>query len=177
MTPSPNIFHFHLAHDDTRNLKRAMRMVVVSTMLLLVGGVIILLAFQSDLPNNDTDGVISQPFRGISLEKSTRESAVIQLKDTKVWARLVVLPLVAEVGAFVLFQRIGISLFLPLLQAARRLLLVQQPWNRIFMSTFRQTLPKTIRNVPRFLKMLFRKRSRLSVASEFTNFVGNEEEI
>lgn len=159
-----------------RNLRRETRMILVLVTVFVVGATFL---FHSQLhytPNSTHDDRY-ESVQMISTKLTTTESSTIQWKGTRNWVRLVVLPIVAEVGGFVLFQRIGMPLFHPLLQAGRRLLCMHQPWNRVFLSSFAHTMPRSMRNVPRFVAKLFKKRSRLSVASEFTNFVGNEEEL
>lgn len=160
-----------------RALCREMRMIVVPAVTLFVVGATFLFASQSHFIPDSTDGVSFEEFPMVSTKLSTTESTTIQWKGPKDWVRLVVLPLVAEVGGFILFQAIGMPLFNPLLQAGRRLLCIQQPLTRVVASTFARTMPRSMRSVPRFVANLFKKRSRLSVASEFTNFVGNEEEL
>lgn len=111
---------------------------------------------------------------------STTENSVVLWKDAKDWVRLIALPLVVQVGSLVLVQGIAIPLVAqPLLQAGRIMRIQQHPWVQVVArqaSTFVHMVPKAMRNVPRVVAKLFKKRSRLSVASEFTNFVGNEEE-
>lgn len=112
----------------------------------------------------------------------------ISLKRSDLIA-LVVKPLVVQVGGVILFQVIGQVPFVSqLLWFARRsrkfhggLLLVRNLIRRIPCTSgarrfFRRTLPRAFRNVPRKVVKLYKRRSRLSIASEYTNFIGNEDE-
>lgn len=172
-----------LDSKDVRARHRWERVVFVAA--LFVAGVAFLrLACYPLSFANKSDGVIAAPIHRVPPTISATGESVVLLNYADDLVRLVVRPLVIQVGGLMLFQAIGMPLahqLLPILQTGKRLLLKQQIWTRLVLvssqaSRFARVLPKTLQNVPRFVAKLFRKRSRLSVASEFTNFIGNEEE-
>jgi hypothetical protein len=126
---------------------------------------------------------------------STQNGLTISM-EPKDWVKLVVKPLVAEVGGLVVFQAIGMPMISEMFWLARRL-----RWMRMVRGTRRlrwlpflqktrpswaralatrspliRALPKRIRTLPRSIVKLYKRRARLAIASEYTNFIGNEDE-
>lgn len=127
---------------------------------------------------------------------STQNDLTISM-EPKDWVNLVVKPLVAEVGGLVVFQAIGMPIISEMFWLARRLRWMwithgaqrlrwlaflqrtRPSWTRLAVRSRAQlihSLPKTIRTLPRSLVKLYKRRARLAIASEYTNFIGNQDE-
>ena len=95
---------------------------------------------------------------------------------TRDWINAVLKPVLIEVGALVIFQSVGMP-FAKFVMTSHKGL----PWIRLFSNRFlrhrggfRLRSPRTIRRVLDSAKRIYRRRSRLSAASDFTHVIGDE---
>lgn len=133
------------------------------------------------------------------VQRTSGENDLAVSMEPKGWVDLVIKPLIAEVGGLMLFEAIGMPIvsellwifrrlrWMPFIHGVRRLRWLHigqriHPLTRFVVRTSSKTsrfvsaLPKTVRNLPRSAQKLYKRRSRLAIASEYTNFIGNEEE-
>lgn len=175
--------------SDKENERRYSRKnVIVAFFMVAIGAVFL---FSGEFENTAPQVIDPMALENAPIIVDTDVKVLSEPKD---WIELVVKPLIVEVGGLMLFQTIGMPIvsevlwiarrmrWTPLIHGARRLRML--PFARklhVVMRTskssrFVRALPETVRNIPRSVLKLYRRRSRWSIVSEYTNFIGNEDE-
>ena len=192
--------------SGNENERRCSKLNVIVAAIMVAVGAIFLLSVHMDLNNrpeliaatpNQKNPIVVETAPTLNTPTIV-ETEVTVLSKPNDWVDLVLKPLIAEVGGLMLFQAIGMPILSDFLWVARRLQWTSlirgarrlqwlpfakkiRLWTPVVMRTskpsrFVRAIPKAIRNLPKSALKLYRRRSRWAVASEYTNFIGNEEE-
>lgn len=157
-------------------------------MMILLGSATFLT--HKDINNDVLGGVHHNAYVEDSLSRGIGESSMTHVMDhsLKFWTTSVIKTVVIEVGAIALFQSVGmLPTLAKVLMTTRK---VAKPWflrmfmlnsktsARVLFRNYRGGMrsPRMVRRLAQSVKTIYKRRSRLSAASDFTHVVGNEEE-